>query len=285
MFKDLLIDKIKEYDPKNIFEQELVLQEIMQLYILVSLAKNGFFKEAQFHGGTFLKIIHNLKRFSEDLDFVLKDENPQFKWQFILENVEKDLTNDGIGFDIVDKSKFDGAIQKAFVKTNSVGKILHINLPYSRHQYKKIKIKLEIDCIPPKGSEFETHYINFPITVPITTQTLSSGFAGKIHALLCRDYTKGRDWYDYIWYISKNTKVNMNLLKNALFQQGPWEGEKITLTEKWLEEAFVQKINSINWKEATEDVSRFLPLEEQSSLEYWNKKLFLYHLKKVKFDF
>ena len=257
----------------------------MQQYILVSLSKNGFFKEAQFHGGTFLKIIHNLKRFSEDLDFVLKDENPQFKWQLILENVKKDLTNDGIDFDIIDKSKFEGAIQKTFIKTNSIGKILHINLPYSRHQYKKIKIKLEIDCIPPKGSKFETHYINFPITVPITTQTLASGFAGKIHALLCRNYTKGRDWYDYIWYISKNTKVNMNLLKNALFQQGPWKGEKITLTEKWLEEVFVQKINSIDWKEATEDVSRFLPLGEQSSLEYWNKKLFLYHLKKIKFNF
>jgi len=283
MFKDLLLDRIKEYDPKNEIEQELVLQEIMQQYILVSLAGSGFFNEAQFHGGTCLKIIHNLKRFSEDLDFVLKEGNSKFHWQMILESVKKDLTKDGIDFEVVDKSKFEGAVRKTFIKTNSVGKILRINLPYSRHQYKKIKIKLEIDCIPPEGSKFETHYLHFPITVPITTQALPSGFAGKIHALLCRDYTKGRDWYDFIWYISKNIKVNFELLKNALFQLGPWKGEKIMLTKEWLKDVFTQKIDSIKWKEAADDVSRFLPLEEQSSLSKWEKNLFLYHLEKVKF--
>ena len=102
MFKDLLIEKINEYAPKNDMEQELALLEIMQQYVLVSLSKHGFFEQAQFHGGTCLKIIYHLKRFSEDLDFVLKKDDPQFHWQFILEKVKKDMEIEGVEFEILD---------------------------------------------------------------------------------------------------------------------------------------------------------------------------------------
>jgi predicted nucleotidyltransferase component of viral defense system len=284
MFKDLINEKIKEYRPANEIEQELAIMEIMQQFILVSLGRHGFFANAQFHGGTFLKIIHQLNRFSEDLDFLQKSADKNFHWDLILEQLKSDMENEGLYFEISDKSAEGIAVQKAFLKTDSIGKILHIHLPFTRHERRKIKIKLEIDTIPPAGSEFETHYLYFPILMPITTQTLASSFAGKVHALLCRQYVKGRDWYDFLWYCSKNILINSTFLKNALYQQGPWQGQDIILNNDWLTSAFTKKIKSISWAEAVSDVARFLPLKEQEGLQNWSKDLFLYHLPNLHFS-
>ena len=103
MFKDVIEERIKEYNPQNEIEQENVLQEIIQYYILAGLSKTGFFSLAEFHGGTFLKIIHGLDRFSEDLDFLLKKTNTKFKWSKYLEPVLRDLRTEGLKFDIKDR--------------------------------------------------------------------------------------------------------------------------------------------------------------------------------------
>lgn len=281
MISDVLKRRIEEYTPEDTLEQENVLQEIMQHYVLASLSRAGIFSEVIFHGGTCLRIIFGTNRYSEDLDFLLKKPDSGFRWQNYLYRVCKDCTQEGINFELIDKAKTDTAVQKAFLKTDSIGKILSLNLPFDRHNAKKIRIKLEIDTNPPAGTRFETSYITFPSIAPITTQTLESGFANKAHALLCRKYVKGRDWYDYIWYVSRKIQPNFELLQNALFQQGPWSGEAIAVTKEWFIDSIERTIRKIDWNVVRQDVQRFLPKNEQPSIREWSMEFFLYLTKNM----
>ena len=278
MFHDVVAAKLGEYDLGNAVEQENALQELMQHYILASLSRAGLFAEAMFHGGTCLRIVYGINRFSQDLDFLLKKPNPHFVWQPYLARVQRDCAQEGIDFEIQDKSDVDEAMRKAFVKTDSIGKVMTLGLPYGRQAQRKIRVKLEIDTNPPEGSHFETNYLSFPTTAPITVQSLASGFATKSHALLCRTYTKGRDWYDLIWYVGRRIEPNLELLDNALLQQGPWKNEKQEITVAWLLNALRDKIGTIDWSVARSDVQRFLPTKEQEGLQVWSENFFLHQV-------
>jgi predicted nucleotidyltransferase component of viral defense system len=278
MIKHVLDEKIKEFSIANVLDQENILQELMQQYILASLSRSGFFSDAVFHGGTCLRIAYGMNRFSEDLDFFLKQANPDFTWKKYLDRISKDAVMEGIHFDIRDKSKPAAAVQKAFLNTDSIGKDILLDLPFERDNRKLIKIKLEIDTKPPSGSSYETRYITFPLTVSLTTQTLESGFGMKMSALLCREYTKARDWYDFIWYISKKIVPDLRLLQNALNQQGPWAGQKIRVGPEWIVENLGKRITQIDWESVQQEIQRFLPIEEQESLKLWDQELFLHLL-------
>ncbi len=221
MISKVFSEKLRDYNPENEIEQEHVLQELMQMLTLSMLAKSDFFTLAAFQGGTFLRIFHNLERFSEDLDFTLKQQCSAFDWAPYLELVRKECEAEGIHLEVIDKSRSSDAVKKAFLKSDSIGKILILDLPFDRFVKRKIKIKFEIDTNPPPGSQFETQYLSFPIPAPVTTQKLPSSFAGKLHALLCRPYVKGRDWYDFLWYVSKKTLLEAMLLENAVKQIRP----------------------------------------------------------------
>lgn len=281
MLDRVLSARIRDYAPTNSVEQENVLQELMQHYVLSSLSRAGLFAEAMFHGGTCLRIVYGMNRFSEDLDFLLKRSDPDFRWQGYLESVRKDCEQEGIPFEVQDKSQAGTAVQKAFLKTDSIGKILELDLPFERHQARKIRIKLEIDINPPSGSTFTTSYITFPVTAPMTTQSLESGFALKLHALLCRSYVKGRDWYDFVWYAARKTAPDPDLLGQALRQQGPWAGQPIAVTGHWVRENMEATIRRIDWSAARDDVQRFLPLREQEGLRAWSADFFLHHLARM----
>ena len=281
MFYNSVAAKLGEYTLGNAVEQENALQELMQHYILASLSRAGLFAEAMFHGGTCLRIVYAIDRFSQDLDFLLKKPDSHFVWQPYLERVQRDCAQEGIDFEIQDKSAVAMAVRKAFLKTDSVGKVLTLGLPYRRHTQKKIRVKLEIDTNPPEGSGFETSYLSFPAIAPITVQALSSSFATKAHALLCRTYTKGRDWYDLIWYVGRRTKPNFELLANALLQQGPYRNEKQEINAAWLLGTLRDKICTIDWRVARSDVQRFLPVREQEGLKVWNEDFFLYQVDRM----
>lgn len=281
MLDRVLSARIRDYAPTNSVEQENVLQELMQHYVLSSLSRAGLFAEAMFHGGTCLRIVYGMNRFSEDLDFLLKRSDPDFRWQGYLDSVRKDCEQEGIPFEVQDKSQAGTAVQKAFLKTDSIGKILELDLPFERHQARKIRIKLEIDINPPSGSTFTTSYITFPVTAPMTTQSLESGFALKLHALLCRSYVKGRDWYDFVWYVARKTAPDQDLLSQALRQQGPWAGQPIAATGHWVRENMEATIRRIDWSAARDDVQRFLPLREQEGLRAWSADFFLHHLARM----
>lgn len=282
MITDVLNARIREYAPASALDQENVLQELMQQYVLVGLSRAGMFVEAVFHGGTCLRVVHGMSRFSEDLDFLLKRPDPGFRWTKFLDAVDRDCAQEGIHFEIQDKSDAESAVRKAFLKTDSIGKVLVLALPFDRPNPRKVRIKLEIDTNPPSGSSFQTSYITFPAVAAVTTQTLPSGFGTKTHALLCRRYVKGRDWYDFVWYTSRNITPDLTLLQNALFQQGPWAGQSLEVTPEWLFESLGAVVRRVDWKEARSDVQRFVPTPEQRGLDAWSTDFFLYQLEHLK---
>jgi len=151
-----------------------------------------------------------------------------------------------------------------------------LNLQFYRdNPRKQQKIKLEIDIDPPENSNFEYSYLDFPLDFEICHQDLASNFSLKIHALLCRPFLKGRDWYDFNWYTKHRTQPNLAHLKAAIFQWGPWQSMDIDIDVQWIKQRLAEKIESINWREAAADVEPFLPRQEQYSLQLWNSRFFL----------
>jgi predicted nucleotidyltransferase component of viral defense system len=271
--------RLLSYQCQTVLEQENALKEIAQEIALLALSRTNFFKVASFQGGTCLRILYGLERFSEDLDFILDKSDPQFDWKNYLENMAEEFSAYGFTLEIQQRQKVEKTVKSAFLKTNSLGGILL--LKDFRTNKPKMRIKLEIDSNPPAGSQYELKYLDFPLPFAIKTQDMPSLFAGKCHALLCREYVKGRDWYDFIWYISRKTPVNYQFLQNALNQVGPWQGKKTSVTDQWLIDQLKTKIQSIDWKEAKLDVAQFLRPNELASLSIWSEEFFLSRLDKV----
>lgn len=277
----IIQEKLDQYKAISWQEEERALKEIFQEAALAGLARTDFFKESVFQGGTALRILYTLERFSEDLDFVLKKPNKKFRLASYLKILEKEFKTYGIPMETKDRSKAGDAVQKAFLKEDSLGGVLILkHLPRSGPP-KKVCIKLEIDTNPPKGGQFETKYLDFPFPFAVTVQDPPSLFAGKSHALLCREYVKGRDWYDFLWYVSRKTNLNFDLLTHACRQQGPWAGTKITADKKWFLEKMEEKIKDLDWKGAKNDVARFLKPTDLKTLELWGEDFFIDRLKKL----
>lgn len=277
---ELIEKRLKEYKAADPLEEENALKEIVQEILLFALWRAGFFEVAAFQGGTSLRILHGLTRFSEDIDFILKEPDPAFSWKPFLEVLEETGKEFGIAPEVLDKAHMEGAIRAALIKDNSIAN--QLNLAFMNGQPgRKLKIKLEIDTNPPLGSGFEYSYLDFPVDYEVCHQDLSSNFSLKAHALLCRAYLKGRDWYDFSWYISQNVTPNISLLKNALEQYGPWEGLSLKVDGEWLVQALKEKIVSIDWKDAADDVRQFLRPVEKRSLDLWNERFFMSKLEKL----
>ncbi|MBP6104107.1 MAG: nucleotidyl transferase AbiEii/AbiGii toxin family protein [Gammaproteobacteria bacterium] len=276
----IIEERLRQYSPKTSEEEHYALKEILQEIILCGLSDAGFFKEAFFQGGTSLRIFYNLQRFSEDLDFILKKPNPDFKWKPFIEAIEYVCEQYGVVPSVIDKSKAGTTIQKMLLKDNSIAKLLNLSFRYPSDQ--KLTIKLEIDTNPPEGSTAEIKFLRFPSAAEVVVQDLSSNFGGKSHALLCRKYVKGRDWYDFDWYVSKKIVPNFTFLSHAIDQQGPWAGQGIELTPEWTIQALNDKIHTINWSQAEKEVSPFLNEADRKTLKLWGVPFFLDRLEKLK---
>jgi predicted nucleotidyltransferase component of viral defense system len=276
---EMIETRLKVYAPQTLEAEAQALKEILQEIALYGLSTTDFFEQAAFQGGTALRILHALPRFSEDLDFVLKAPNRTFKWEKYIKAISIACKQYGVHPDILDKSQADNAVKKMFLKDDSIGKIL--NLSFAHHPGKKLLIKLEIDTNPPLGSHFELKFVEFPLDYSIVTQDLSSSFAGKCHALLCRNYVKGRDWYDLTWYVARKIQPNFTLLQNALIQCGPWMNQKIEVDMTWFYKHMENKIQQIDWKKVTEDVAPFLNAQDKKALNLWSIDFFMDKLSKL----
>ena len=249
MIGRILSDRLQERAPSNALEQENLLAELLQCFVLASLSRARFFSGACFHGGTCLRILYGMNRVSEDLDFLTREPDSGFDWAPYLDRIQNDCRDEGLDLEVGVVSGARTAVRKALLKTDPIRGIHGLRLPIPGHTGKKIRIKLEIDTNPPVGSVFETRYLSFPLAAAVTTQTLKSGFATKAHALLCRGYTKGRDWYDFLWYASKKTVPQYDLLADALHQQGPWAGRHVEVTRAWFLAAMRDRIEEIDCSE------------------------------------
>lgn len=277
-----LRERLRFYQPVNALEQENALQEIIQHHVLAALWRTGALREIIFHGGTCLRVLFGTRRFSEDLDFFTRSPDPAFTWNEYLSPLREQMEQEGYDTDVSLPEEKKTAVQKAFVRVDLGAVINDIQLPYPRHTRKKIRVKLEVDTNPPAGSTLETRYIYYPVTIPVTTQSLASGFGMKSAALLGRTYTKGRDWYDFTWYVARGVTPDLPLLANALHQHGPWKGTSPDVDRAWYLQTMETKILKIDWVDAAEDVRRFLPASDLATLDLWSAEYFLRHLEKLR---
>ncbi|HBT88994.1 nucleotidyl transferase AbiEii/AbiGii toxin family protein [Desulfobacter sp.] len=277
---DLIKDKLKEYKTEDPVQKEYAIKEILQEIALYGLWMTGFFELAAFQGGTSLRILHGMPRFSEDLDFILKEPDPGFEWSVYLNGMVACFEEFGLTVEILDKSRMDERIKKALLKDSSTG--LQFNLNFSSGRLRKIqKIKFEIDVNPPEYSNFEYTYLDFPLDFEVCHQDLPSNFALKLHAMLCRPYVKGRDWYDFNWYIKKNVPPNLGHLESALDQWGPWKNLGNPVDIKWLKTQLAIKTEAIDWKATAEDVRAFVMPLEQHSLNLWSREYFMHKIEQI----
>lgn len=273
MSVEIIQDRLLSYQCKTVLEQENALKEIAQEIALMSLSRAGFFKYGAFQGGTCLRILYHLNRFSEDLDFVLLEHNKNFSFEPFLKSMKDEFEGYGYALEIVDKEKLQNAVKTVFLKADSMGGLLILKDP--RTNRPKIQIKLEIDSNPPAGSTYEMKFLNFPLPYSVYAQDSPSLFASKSHALLCRPYTKGRDWYDFVWYVMRKTSINYELLSHAIDQKGPWEHQHENVNKAWFVDKMEQKILQVDWEQAKQDVEKFLAPREVESLALWSKEFFL----------
>ncbi|MCP4769129.1 MAG: nucleotidyl transferase AbiEii/AbiGii toxin family protein [Gammaproteobacteria bacterium] len=271
---ELIQQRLDSYQATNPVQEGQPIKEIIQEIALYALWRAGFFEVAAFQGGTSLRILHQLPRFSEDLDFMLLEADPDFEWEGYLKQLLVVFEEYGLMSEALPKGRMEQRIKKAIIKDNSVTNQLNLSF-YQGHKDQKITIKLEINVEPPAESGFGYTYLDFPTDFEVCHQDLGSNFALKIHALLCRGFLKGRDWYDFNWYVRQGVSPNLPHLRNALFQFGPWQGQSdLEASLPWLKEVLQQKIDEIDWRQAAADVERFLPASEQKSLSLWSERFF-----------
>lgn len=274
MTADLIHDRLEQYNSPDRVAEENAVKEICQEIALAALSRSDFFRVGAFMGGTCLRILHGLRRFSEDLDFVLRTPDSKFDWQPYLRAIEEEFAAFGLSCTAIDRSQADQTVKKAFLKEDSFGQVLQLQYPRNRSHIQKVRIKLEIDTNGPKGAQYETIPLNYPYPFAITAYDLPSLFAGKCNAIFTREYTKGRDWYDFLWYVRRQVGVNYELLQAALRQAKGDSGSQ-SLNGRWLAAELRQEISKVDWVEARADVDRFLSTQERPSLDLWGPELFL----------
>lgn len=270
---ELLQERLARYPVADSAQQTQALKEILQEMVLYALWRNDFFELAAFQGGTCLRILYGLPRFSEDLDFILKSPDPGFRWSGILAGVTEVLQEFGVAAELVDRGRADRAVQMAMLKDDSLGGQLELQF-VDAVPGRKLRVKLEVDTHPPAGSGWDQRFHDFPTDFLVSVQDLPSNFALKLHAVLCRPYVKGRDWYDFLWYLRRSTVPNLVHLQHALQQSGPFAGKGVAVDAAWLQHALAERISSLDWAEVVRDVEPFLNQTERPSLGLWGPALF-----------
>lgn len=272
--KDLFDRKIKQYAPKDAQEYLAVAREITQQMALFGLYRAGFSKLAAFHGGSSLRILYNLDRYSEDLDFCLLKPTKGFNLSKLLVHMTEELKAWGLSCEIVEKSSLNAVVQRVFIKETSLGAILHINFPVISPK-QKINVKVELDTNPPEGAGYQSRVVDFPVDFNVLSHNIESLFAGKIHAILKRKYIKGRDWFDLDFYFRERANINLKLLKNAL-SQSDTPSYDLELDYDWVETELRNKIIQMDFKKVKADVLPFV--FDQTKIEIWSKEYFLQKL-------
>ena len=288
-----LIKMLEKYDLTNSNSSYDALREILQEIVLLGLYDAGFFKHAAFYGGTALRILHNLPRFSEDLDFSLLKSNPEFNLKPYEGAIISSLKSFGFDVTIEIKEKNNSsAIASAFVKGNTIEHLININAPKDItnkiHRDKAVKIKFEVDTNPPLEFETTNTIRLTPRPFSINAFTLPSLYAGKMHAILCRAWStrpKGRDWYDLVWYIANDVELDSIHLKARLSQSCKYlEDNNIQipseLSKETLKNLLLQRIESLDVEKAKNDVQPFI--KDMREIELWSKEFFVAIIETIK---
>lgn len=270
---------LSRYRTDTTEDQKNAIKEITQEIVLCGLSRAGFFQKAAFYGGTALRIFYGLDRFSEDLDFSLKVKDPAFSLADYFHSVEKEVQAYGLRMSVTEKEKStDSNVKSAFVKGNTKELVLQFFadalLAGKFAANETVKIKFEVDTNPPAFASFETKFRLLPSPYEVCLYDMPSLFAGKIHAVICRAWksrVKGRDLYDYIFYLSQNAKVNLSHLRARLVDSGFLDGAEPFDLET-LKAILNKRFDEIDYASAKEDVRSFI--RDKASLDLWSANFF-----------
>lgn len=273
-----LRDMLDAYQPKTPTDYQNAAREVVQEVALLGLWRGGFFDHAAFYGGTALRIFHGLRRFSEDLDFTLLGEGDPSRLERFLPAVATELESWGFTFAAEPKSSGDATgIESAFLKGNTQLNLLHIGAPVdlARRLPKSqtLRIKLEMDLQPPPHATTEVRTQLLPSPYQVALYDLGSLFAGKLHAVLCRGWkqrVKGRDFYDFVWYVGQKVQPNLKHLDARMRQSGHWDGGLID--SDTLSRLLCERFEQVDFKQAAEEVRVFLP--DPRELDLWSLAFF-----------
>lgn len=271
---------LQKYAPQSSEDYTHALREILQELALCGLWRAKFFEHALFYGGTALRVLHGLDRFSEDMDFSLLSPDDSFDLGNYGKAVTEELESWGFQTELQLKAKVKStSIQSAFLKADTTHALLAIEAPVGLlgqgQSSRKLKIKIEIDTNPPLGFSDEARLLLQPIPFSVRTMALPSLFAGKMHAVLCRAWgnrVKGRDWYDMVWYIGRGIPVQLSHLEARMRQSGHWDTGN-HLNESALRKLLAHRIQSLDVTSARLDVQNFV--RDQASLSLWSKDFFV----------
>jgi hypothetical protein len=272
---DALTALIERRKPGSFAEYDRALREVAQEFMLLGLWRGKFFERAAFYGGTTLRLLYGLDRFSEDLDFSLLSPDAEFRFDPYFDAVQRELKALGLEVELERRDK-DTTIESAFLKMNTrkamilIGVSDRISSPVA--QNRTIRVKFEADVDPPPGFDTETRVLLEPSPIGVRAYTGPSMFAGKFHALLARSWknrVKGRDWYDLVFFVGRGVPVNLRYLRSRLEAGGMWKGE---LGPGDAADMLRERIGNLDVDAARQDVARFV--SAPGDLELWARDFF-----------
>ena len=275
----IIDEMLKKYSAETIDEKKNAIKEIIQEIVLCGLSRAKFFDKAAFFGGTALRIFYGLDRFSEDLDFSLKKPDKDFDLSSYFPILEKEVRAFGLNLKVEEKQKTaDSDVKSAFLKGNTKE---HLLLFYANEDFSSginrdevLRIKFEVDTNPPSGAGYEYKYSLKPAPYEATLYDLPSLFAGKVHAVLCRGWKnriKGRDLYDYVFYLQRGAALNMENLKQKLIQSEAWKKDD-ALTLEEVKKMLCERFDGIDFEKAKDDVKEFI--KDKAALDVWSRDFF-----------
>lgn len=284
----VVLQMLEDYKCKTAADYENALKEIMQEIALLGLWRAKFFEHALFYGGTALRILHKLPRFSEDLDFSLLKSDDQFDFTEYFSAISSELESFGFTVEVEKKNKnVISQVDSAFIKDSTKIHLIKISAPYeisSRTQGNQmLKIKVELDTRPPGKHGIEVIDVLRPVVHQVKTMPLPDLFAGKLHAVLAREWKnrpKGRDFYDYLWYLGKSVTPNLEHLEARLIQSAHWDAEEKLTPEKFRKK-LQDRFEKLDIEQARNDVRPFLNERERASLEIWSNEFFIKSINRI----
>lgn len=266
---------LSAYQIRTSDDNRNAVYEVMQQVILAGLYRGGFFKEAAFYGGTCLRIFHGLKRFSEDMDFSLLKKDPEFNLEKYFPAIIEECRSLGREVSITKKDKRNfGKVESAFLKDNTDV----YNISFQTEQ--SLKIKIEVDTQPPLGFQTEQRLLMTPFSFMARCFTLPGLYAGKMHAFTFRQWknrVKGRDWYDFEWYVRNRVPLNFGHL-----QTRAKEFNGIDLTKESFLEMLKGRICAADISAVKQDVLPYVV--DKRDLEIWSNDYFLQLADMIRFE-
>lgn len=270
-------DLVEQYHPMTDDARESAQREVMQKIALAGLNRGGFFEHAAFYGGTCLRIFHGLNRFSEDMDFSLIEKNSNVHIENYFQPIVDEFRAIGMPVEIVKKDKKAfGRVESAFLKEDTEA----YDIKFQTR--KMLKVKIELDTNPPLQFSTEQRLLMQPYSFSVRIFTLADLYAGKMHALVYRAWQrriKGRDWYDFEWYVRNGIALDFNHLQARIKE---FSGEDVN-RDQFMQQ-LRNKLATSDIDNVKQDVLPYISHEQRRELDFWSNDYFLQLADMIKFE-